>query len=635
MSPVTRPIAHPRRASRLAQRVLAVITGVALLGTSAPDALEAYAPGMAEADAPGMTEVAATPMRLASLTSSSGIVVTTAQIDEPGPLGSVSIIGDSVLLGASWEPSLPTRLAAQGWGPIRFRASGGGSTGFHLDDDHPASLRNWIRWWREGGWDAQTIIVNLGANDAGICSGSTARCRSAIEHLLTLIGPDRTVVWNRITHLYQSHQQAWNAALDAAAAEHPNLVLWDWPAAQVAHGIRLSGDRIHLADRAANQKRSEVMATEITELLTGADRVDTASIAWPVGAERPATMVSVPARRLLDTRIAMSAATPGRIVEVSLGDAVPTDATAVALGITAAGPTGDGYVTVWPCGEPVPDTSVVNVTTGRDRAAQAVVAIGTGDAGPAICARTSVATHLIVDLQSAFVPGDHGSGFVPATPRRLVDTRATSRRDRIVFDAPAPATALAVTLTAVGSSGPGYLGVRPCEDPPSTSVLNHGAGETVAGAAYVEVGASRRICVDVSADTDVLVDLTGTFRPGRIGLGLVTATPQRVLDTRTGRGGWLGVQGRDQTLDVIAAPGGAEAITGTITLVGPATQGFASAVACGTATETSSVNGARGAVMAAGVTVGVNARSRLCVRTSTPTHTLVDVTGWWVRDSGD
>lgn len=608
MSPVTRPLAH----RRFDLGTFALAIAMALVVLAAVSALTGPSPAAA-----------------------SGIVVTTEQIDEPGPLGSVSIIGDSVLIGASWEPSVSTRLAELGWGPIRFRASGGGSTGFHLDDAHPASLRNWIRWWREDGWDASTVIVNLGANDAGICSGNSSRCRQAIEHLLDLIGPDRTVVWNRITHLYSSHQQAWNDALDAAAADHPQLVLWDWPAAQVAHGIRLSGDRIHLADRAANQKRSEVMATEITELLTGARSVEATPVTWPETISGPtaARLVPVDTVRLLDTRRTSSFVDANRTVTVELAPAVPAVATAVALGITATQATGTGHVTVWPCGTPAPETSVLNVTAGRDRAAQAVVGVGTTQGRASICLRSSIATHLLVDLQGAFAPGSEGAGLIPTTPRRVLDTRATGRAATLDFRAPRGARAVAVTLTVVGARDSGYLSATPCETEPTTSVLNHGPGETVAAAAYVPVGPSGTICVTTSTSADVLVDLTGSFHPGPDGLGLITSVPRRVLDTRNGIGGWRGIQGRDQTLEVLAAPVRAEAITGTITLVGPATEGFATAAACGTSTDTSSVNGTRGSVLAAGITLGVNAQGRLCVRTSTPSHTLVDVTGWWVRSA--
>ena len=47
-----------------------------------------------------------------------------------GPLGAVSVIGDSILMGAAfYSPRLPSRLVEQGWGPVRLRAGEGYSTG--------------------------------------------------------------------------------------------------------------------------------------------------------------------------------------------------------------------------------------------------------------------------------------------------------------------------------------------------------------------------------------------------------------------------------------------------------------------------------------------------------------------------
>ena len=47
-----------------------------------------------------------------------------------GPLGAVTVVGDSVLLGSAlWSPTLPDQLQAYGWGPIRFRAGVGDKAG--------------------------------------------------------------------------------------------------------------------------------------------------------------------------------------------------------------------------------------------------------------------------------------------------------------------------------------------------------------------------------------------------------------------------------------------------------------------------------------------------------------------------
>ena len=91
-----------------------------------------------------------------------------------GPLGPVTVIGDSVLMGATYEPSLPTLLAQRGWGPIQFRAGVGYSSGNFQPGGSEAAAANWIHWWRSAGWDARNVVVNLGSNDVGFCGTNVA-----------------------------------------------------------------------------------------------------------------------------------------------------------------------------------------------------------------------------------------------------------------------------------------------------------------------------------------------------------------------------------------------------------------------------------------------------------------------------
>lgn len=556
-----------------------------------------------------------------------GVVVQQIDIGTAGPLGPVTVIGDSVLVGASYEPSLPTRLAELGWGPIRFRASGGGSTGYHLDDRHEASLANWVRWWRAWGWDAPTVMVNLGANDAGFCRGSVVRCAATIRHLMDQLGPRPTVVWGKITHLDGRLASAWNAALDLVASERANLVLWDWPVTQIRQRIPLSADRIHLPNHGAYRQRSQVMATELTDLVAGARPHDAPAVTMPTGAAAPSTYTPLAPRRLLDTRRAGQWLVAGQRTRIALGGQVPRGTTAVAVAVTTTTSAGEGHVTVWSCDGAAPQSSVLNPAPGRDRSAQAVVAATTG-----LCVQSSVSTHVLVDLQGAFTTSSLGSRLRPLTPQRVVDTRVSGRRAEVSFQAPSGATAVAVTITATGARTPGFVSAFGCGSPTrDTSVVNVSVNETVASSAYVPVGRGGRVCVSTTADTDVLVDLTASFHPGSSGLRFVPTAPTRLLDTRTGTGGWRGRQHPRQVLEVVAAPRGALAVTGTLTHIAPANDGFLTANACPGDANTSNVSTSRGGVMAASVTTAVDAGRRLCVAASTLAHTAFDLTGWWQR----
>lgn len=114
--------------------------------------------------------------------------------------------------------------------------------------------------------------------------------------------------------------------------------------------------------------------------------------------------------RLADTRTARPVE-PGEVFEVAVGDAL-----GAVVNVAAVRPAGDGFVTVFPCGEPVPTASNLNYRTGVNTANLVLVRPGLGGR---ICLTASTSTHLIVDLA-----GDFAGGFVPEpAPVRLADTR--------------------------------------------------------------------------------------------------------------------------------------------------------------------------------------------------------------------
>ena len=74
---------------------------------------------------------------------------------------------------------------------------------------------------------------------------------------------------------------------------------------------------------------------------------------------------------------------------------VPGDADAVMLNLTAVMPDAAGYLTVFPCGESVPNSSSVNYVAG-DVVANAVLAkVGVGGK---VCVFTLAATDIVADV---------------------------------------------------------------------------------------------------------------------------------------------------------------------------------------------------------------------------------------------
>ena len=114
--------------------------------------------------------------------------------------------------------------------------------------------------------------------------------------------------------------------------------------------------------------------------------------------------------RLADTRRSAVVA-PGEVLEVLVGDAI-----AAVLNVAAVGPSGDGFVTVFPCGQPTPTASNLNHRTGTNTANLVFVRPGTGGR---VCVATSTPTDLVVDLAGAF----GGDFTAEPSPVRLADTR--------------------------------------------------------------------------------------------------------------------------------------------------------------------------------------------------------------------
>lgn len=111
-----------------------------------------------------------------------------------------------------------------------------------------------------------------------------------------------------------------------------------------------------------------------------------------------ALSVNVPGR-LFDSRSGamLSAGTVHTFTMTGEGGA-PSDTTAMALNVTVTQATGDGYLTVFGCGEP-PEASNVNYLTDGTVANHVTVEVD--DSGE-VCVVTSAAIHLLVDVEGTY-----------------------------------------------------------------------------------------------------------------------------------------------------------------------------------------------------------------------------------------
>ena len=95
----------------------------------------------------------------------------------------------------------------------------------------------------------------------------------------------------------------------------------------------------------------------------------------------------------------------------------------------------------------------------------------------------------------------------------------------------------------------------------------------MAAGALIGIG-PEGLCVANSAPVDVLVDVLGTFVEGGAPLRLLH--PARLLDMRSGAGGWTGRVGPEQSIDVLAGVPAGAVVVGTLTATGVTGAGFVS-----------------------------------------------------------
>jgi hypothetical protein len=250
-----------------------------------------------------------------------------------------------------------------------------------------------------------------------------------------------------------------------------------------------------------------------------------------------ATYTPVNPQRVLETRadaaggqVGYSGAKPGDDSTITLdvtgvgAAAVPDDATAVVLNVTATNSSAPGWITVYPCGSPRPNASNVNLIPGLTRANLVVSKIGTGGT---VCVYASKGTDVLADLQG-FAP--KSSSFVATVPERLLETRVDNTQvgysgakpiagqtiELRVTGAgttavPADAGAVFLNVTAAAADGPGFITVYPCGSPrPLASNLNPSSVDTPA-LVLAKIGEGGRVCIYTSVATHVIADIAGYF----------------------------------------------------------------------------------------------------------------------------
>ncbi len=352
-------------------------------------------------------------------------------------------------------------------------------------------------------------------------------------------------------------------------------------------------------------------------------------------------IVPVDPRRVLDTRdgtgapVGRAAAGSTVTVDLSGGADRPSGAIAVMLNVTATDPTGNGYLTVYPCGGDAPKASNLNYVTGATVPNSVAVPLG---ADGTVCIYTQSATNVVVDLTAWFTTATSAPGLVTVdAPTRLLDSRNGPGRQQTFFlplsaAVPADAKAVVVNVTATDPSASGYLTVFPCGSPlPLASNLNFVAGQTVPNLVTVKIGADRAICLFAKVATHVVVDLMGWYSAA--GQTVRPVSPARFLDTREGIGGWRGYLDGKNAIDLAVGgtagvPADVPGVVLNVTITEAAGNGYLTVYPCGsTRPATSNLNFSGGQTVANLVQTHVGG-GKVCFYASQPAQVIADLVGY-------
>jgi hypothetical protein len=206
---------------------------------------------------------------------------------------------------------------------------------------------------------------------------------------------------------------------------------------------------------------------------------------------------------------------------------------------------------------------------------------------------------------------------------------------------------LNVTVTSPTTAG--YLTVFPAgTGVPLASNLNFSAGQTVPNRVIVKLGAAGQVAFfNSGGSVQIIADVSGWFTdasvPSATGSVFTGVTPVRILDTRSGIGGFSSPMGPGGTIVLtVAGWGGVPLMTSTspvpptavvlnVTVTNPAAASYLTLFPDGAAQPTTSdLNFVAGQTIPNLVVVRVGANGKLDIfNAASNTDVIADVVGWY------
>ena len=164
-------------------------------------------------------------LAVAALAAGAYVVVAGDEPEPAGEVGSLTLVGDSLNVGT--DPYLRDEL--EGW---------------TIDAHDRVGRQTWegveeLRRLRAS--LAPIVVVSLGTNDA---DGSEDEFRDHVADAIGIVGPRRCLLWATVVRS-GAPRDGFNAVLEAARAEHPNLRLVDWASLVEREPETLAFDTVH------------------------------------------------------------------------------------------------------------------------------------------------------------------------------------------------------------------------------------------------------------------------------------------------------------------------------------------------------------------------------------------------------
>lgn len=338
-------------------------------------------------------------------------------------------------------------------------------------------------------------------------------------------------------------------------------------------------------------------------------------------------------------------------VQIAGRGGIPAGATSAVINITAVAPDAVGFVTAYACDVDRPLASSLNYAPGSNVGNEIVAGLS---ADGKVCLYTSERTHITVDVVGYSTSLSRLKSIVPARAfeTRLGEETADGRfqnigrleagsEEKIAMRSrvgvPADATAVVLNITAIRPTTNTFVTVHPClPSVPLASSLNVAAGQIRGNEVIAELDASGDLCVFVSGETDLTIDVVGYLPAG----GVQSVPPARILETRTGestidgvaQGGGPVVAASTRTLKVAGragVPTDAQAVVVNVTAINPSSRGFVTVSPCVTPTPTASSLNYEPAVSGGNELIAeLNDDGEICLFSSASTHLAVDIVAY-------